>query len=452
MSAHQLHRSLARLNLRCFNVRPQRVQILRTPTAFYESLIERCDRAKARVTLSALYWGTGPLALNGAAEAASRARGEPRRRRQRDLGRGAGRGRRDKDGGRPSDALAAVADAGGDIHLVDASGRSGLIGEILGVYHAKACVFDDATLLTGANLSEEYFRSRQDRYVVVRDSKVADWYDQAVRAAAAAPDAGERARAPASSARTRAGAAAAAPPLPPVAAAARGDAFPTAQVRDILDLDARALSAALDASPRCGLSTAYANPPPAVVEALGRTAATVVVPSPDTPGFAGATGVAPCRIAHAQLARDLATKLKGSGDVRAWAAPRETYHAKGCWAFSRATSGSGRDARSPGPRTELAVASARRRARRALVVRDGALRRRLGDEWRRLRNGCRARSRCRRAGLHGAVASQGGAKRPLHVIQSTARLAASVRAHQLVFLCVRRSLYRFMLWVGTGAS
>ena len=72
MSAHQLHRSLARLNLRCFNVRPQRVQILRTPTAFYESLIERCDRAKARVTLSALYWGTGPLALN-LAEAVARA-------------------------------------------------------------------------------------------------------------------------------------------------------------------------------------------------------------------------------------------------------------------------------------------------------------------------------------------------------------------------------------------
>ena len=70
-----------------------------------------------------------------------------------------------------------------------------MIGEILGVYHAKACVFDDATLLTGANLSEEYFRSRQDRYVVVRDSKVADWYDRAVRSAAAAPDAGERARA-----------------------------------------------------------------------------------------------------------------------------------------------------------------------------------------------------------------------------------------------------------------
>ena len=145
MSAHQLHRALARLNLRCFNVRPQRIQILRTPTAFYESLIERCDRATTRVTLRALYWVTGPLAVN-LAEAVARA-----------AGRGvavnvtldaARAGRRDQDGRTSVDALAAVEEAGGDIHLVDASGRSGLIGEILGVYHAKACVFDDAALLT----------------------------------------------------------------------------------------------------------------------------------------------------------------------------------------------------------------------------------------------------------------------------------------------------------------
>ena len=115
----------------------------------------------------------------------------------------------------------------------------------------------------------------------MRDDKVADWYDRAVRAAAAAPDAGERARA------LRELCTGPAPAPPPrrrrFHRSRRRPAatlFPTAQVRDLLDLDARALSAVLDASPRCGLSTAYANPPPAVVEALGRTAATVVVPSP----------------------------------------------------------------------------------------------------------------------------------------------------------------------------
>ena len=161
-------------------------------------------------------------------------------------------------------------------------------------------------------------------------------------------------------------------------------------MRDILDLDARALSAVLDASPRCGLSTAYANPPPAVVEALGRTAATVVVPSPDTHGFAGATGVkAFLPLAHARFAWDLATKLKGSGDVRAWAAPRETYHAKGCWAFSAG------DERRVGA-TVVGSSNWNVRSHRrdvelgaALVVRDGALRRRLGDEWRRLRAAAR---------------------------------------------------------------
>ena len=42
-----------------------------------------------------------------------------------------------------------------------------MLGELLGVYHAKFCVFDDLCLLTGANLSEEYFTQRQDRYLLV---------------------------------------------------------------------------------------------------------------------------------------------------------------------------------------------------------------------------------------------------------------------------------------------
>lgn len=39
------------------------------------------------------------------------------------------------------------------------------ICEVLGVYHCKFNLFDDDVLLSGANLSEEYFVNRQDRYV-----------------------------------------------------------------------------------------------------------------------------------------------------------------------------------------------------------------------------------------------------------------------------------------------
>ena len=39
--------------------------------------------------------------------------------------------------------------------------------EIFGVHHMKANVFDNNVLLTGANLSEDYFTDRQDRYIVI---------------------------------------------------------------------------------------------------------------------------------------------------------------------------------------------------------------------------------------------------------------------------------------------
>ena len=39
--------------------------------------------------------------------------------------------------------------------------------EILGVYHCKFNLFDELVLLTGANLSDEYFTSRRDRYLYI---------------------------------------------------------------------------------------------------------------------------------------------------------------------------------------------------------------------------------------------------------------------------------------------
>ena len=73
MSAHQLHRSLARLNLRCFNVRPQRVQILRTPTAFTSH--SSSDATTQQLLTPRLLLGHGPLALNLAEPARAAGRG-----------------------------------------------------------------------------------------------------------------------------------------------------------------------------------------------------------------------------------------------------------------------------------------------------------------------------------------------------------------------------------------
>lgn len=42
--------------------------------------------------------------------------------------------------------------------------------EVIGVYHCKFAVFDDTVILTGANLSHDYFTDRQDRYFLIAPS------------------------------------------------------------------------------------------------------------------------------------------------------------------------------------------------------------------------------------------------------------------------------------------
>ena len=41
------------------------------------------------------------------------------------------------------------------------------LNEVAGVFHLKAYIIDDCLILSGANLSEEYFTDRQDRYIVL---------------------------------------------------------------------------------------------------------------------------------------------------------------------------------------------------------------------------------------------------------------------------------------------
>lgn len=53
--------------------------------------------------------------------------------------------------------------------------------ELLSVMHMKGAVFDDHVVLTGANLSEDYFVDRQDRYWIFNDCKdLADYFEDIV--------------------------------------------------------------------------------------------------------------------------------------------------------------------------------------------------------------------------------------------------------------------------------
>ena len=41
------------------------------------------------------------------------------------------------------------------------------VKEVFGVHHIKAHVFDNNVMITGANLSEDYFTNRQDRWYII---------------------------------------------------------------------------------------------------------------------------------------------------------------------------------------------------------------------------------------------------------------------------------------------
>eukprot|EP00911_Craspedida_sp_UC1_P001580 UC1_evm5s1194 len=53
--------------------------------------------------------------------------------------------------------------------------------EVVGLTHTKIYIFDDTLVLSGANLSADYFDKRQDRYYVIHDAAVADFYEGLVR-------------------------------------------------------------------------------------------------------------------------------------------------------------------------------------------------------------------------------------------------------------------------------
>ena len=52
--------------------------------------------------------------------------------------------------------------------------------EVVELTHVKIYIADDTLVLTGANLSQNYFTERQDRYMVVRDAATCDFFEELV--------------------------------------------------------------------------------------------------------------------------------------------------------------------------------------------------------------------------------------------------------------------------------
>eukprot|EP00941_MAST-03F_sp_MAST-3F-sp1_P002225 g2225.t1 len=161
---------------RAFPIRGNLCDVLETPTDFFETLLECVENAKSRITLASLYIGTGEqeIKLLKAVESACERNPALRVNFFLDASRASRAGH-----GESSISLHALA------KLVEAHPNRisvglflppqlwGFLGRILpprfreaaGVQHLKAYVFDDTLIMSGANLSKDYFTDRQDRYI-----------------------------------------------------------------------------------------------------------------------------------------------------------------------------------------------------------------------------------------------------------------------------------------------
>ncbi|XP_065349381.1 CDP-diacylglycerol--glycerol-3-phosphate 3-phosphatidyltransferase, mitochondrial isoform X2 [Cloeon dipterum] len=156
-----------------FSLSGSQVRVLRSPSEFYETLLERSRNAHRRVTLASLYLGTGPLAARLAETLNARMQEAPslRLRVLLDFTR-ASRGELNS-----RTLLLPLRAKGGQVALYHTPELRGLVrmllpqrwNEVVGLQHMKIYLFDDSVIVSGANLSDDYFTNRQDRYVLIDD-------------------------------------------------------------------------------------------------------------------------------------------------------------------------------------------------------------------------------------------------------------------------------------------
>ena len=216
---HRRKDSLTGLNrLPTFWVRSNAISILSTPEEFYETLLKHSSQATDRVSLASLYLGTGKLEQQLLNTLADRycTQSHLKVRVVMDGNRGTRfeRPNRDSKGNKGNDTDTVQSHSAATLFQSVMSSmqptsknamsqfRVGLFNmplkpndwfahfilprlpprynELLTTFHLKAYVFDDTLIMSGANLSNDYFTSRQDRYWVIQNASLANLYHEMI--------------------------------------------------------------------------------------------------------------------------------------------------------------------------------------------------------------------------------------------------------------------------------
>ncbi len=162
------------------------------PEDFYKTLIEKTSQASERITFASLYLGTGnhENEIVKTIESTLKKTSDSGNLKVRIL-LDATRGSRGAQTNSRTMLLPLVQSYSQQcsVHFYHTPALRGLLkkilperwNEIVGLQHMKIYIFDDSLLISGANLSHDYFTNRQDRYIVMEDCKeLVDFFDELV--------------------------------------------------------------------------------------------------------------------------------------------------------------------------------------------------------------------------------------------------------------------------------
>ncbi|XP_076366374.1 phosphatidylglycerophosphate synthase 1 isoform X2 [Tachypleus tridentatus] len=173
-----------------FHISGDNVEVLCQPSEFYERLKELARKAKERVTIASLYIGTGILEeklVSSLQTALTNTGCEVKIQVLLDVTRGS-RGVKNSR----MLLLPLIQDFPGQVQvsLYHSPALRGWIkkmlperwNEVISLTHLKIYLFDNTLVLSGANLSDNYFTMRQDRYVVFHNcDALADYFHNLIQ-------------------------------------------------------------------------------------------------------------------------------------------------------------------------------------------------------------------------------------------------------------------------------
>lgn len=170
----------------CFSVSAKSVRIISEPKDFYETILQHASVAKERISLASLYLGVGKLESDLLKVIKDNMSQNDQLRINILLD--FTRGTRGKKSSKAMLMPLIKQSQNCNLSLYHTPLLRGITkrlaparwNELLGLQHMKIYLFDNTVLISGANLSSDYFSNRQDRYIEIQDEKLANFFSNLI--------------------------------------------------------------------------------------------------------------------------------------------------------------------------------------------------------------------------------------------------------------------------------